>query len=77
MISSVSRCQTQCNVNDKNNNDSSEDFTYKITSDTAHPLCDTNDNVCLDLQICHYSIYMIANIINLFMTYSENFYLKL
>lgn len=73
MISSVSRCQTQCNVNDKNNNDRSEDFTYKITS----PLCDTNDNVCLDLQICHYSIYMIANIINLFMTYSENFYLKL
>ena len=52
--------QTHYNVTDKNYKASFEDldfFTLTLISLLLRMNCDINDNVCLDLQNCHISIY--------------------
>jgi hypothetical protein len=44
----------QCDVNHR------ETFTDKSNNEVL-TCCDINDNVCLDIHNCRYSIYMITN----------------
>ena len=49
-------CQTYCNVTDANNNLRFEGLDVHYHSSSYQTCSDTNDNVCLNLQTCCYSI---------------------